>query len=73
MAAAAALTNTTAAAAAAAADMCVAEAAFEVLGDSSGGAGGPARGRERARQGQPPLLQGQQVFIAGGSRMRTCV
>jgi hypothetical protein len=68
MAAAAALTNTSAAAGAAG-DVCVAEAAYEVLGDSSGGAGGPARGRERARQGQPPLLQGLQVFIAGGCRI----
>jgi hypothetical protein len=43
----------------------VAEGPHEVLGDSSGGAGGPARGREAACEGRPALLQGQQVLIAG--------
>jgi hypothetical protein len=73
LAAAAAATSQTAAAdsaaaaaaAAAAAGLLVDESAHEVLGDSSGGVVGPARGRQRASEGQPALLQGQQVFIAG--------
>ncbi|WIA17492.1 hypothetical protein OEZ85_014330 [Tetradesmus obliquus] len=59
--------------AAAAAAALVAEAPHEVLGDSSGGAGGPGRGRARAVEGAPALLQGQQVFVAGsGSAKESC-
>lgn len=42
-----------------------AEAPHEVLGDSSGGVGGPARGRERKDAVQPPLMAGREVFVAG--------
>ncbi|WIA37707.1 hypothetical protein OEZ86_014592 [Tetradesmus obliquus] len=73
LAAAAKPSSPSAAADTAAAAALVAEAPHEVLGDSSGGAGGPGRGRARASEGAPALLQGQQVFVAGsGSAKESC-
>lgn len=41
------------------------EGDYEVLGDGSGAAGGPARGRHCKLQQQAPLLAGYRVLVAG--------
>jgi hypothetical protein len=43
----------------------VPEGPHEVTADSSGGRGGPARGRERAGQGGHPVLHGWRVLVSG--------